>query len=74
MTVHVADGSASGRWLREGGANPVAVLPPLQDIKFNVHAHPTVSEVIEILVHQCHVEGPAAAAASKPAAKQTVAA
>ena len=43
----------------------------MQDIKFNVHAHPTVSEVMEILVHQAHVDQPKTAAA-KPAAKQAV--
>lgn len=47
----------------------------LQDIKFNVHAHPTVSEVIEMLMHGAHVDLPKAGAApGKPAAKQAVAA
>ncbi len=48
-------------------------LCSVQDIKFNVHAHPTVSEVIEILVHQAHLEKPKAGQA-KSAAKQAVAA
>lgn len=42
----------------------------LQDIKFNVHAHPTLSEVLDELFKQAHIEAPAA----KPAAKQPVAA
>lgn len=47
----------------------------MQDIKFNVHAHPTVSEVIEMLMHGAHVDLPKAGAApGKPAAKQAVAA
>lgn len=28
----------------------------LQDIKFNVHAHPTLSEVLDELFKQAHVE------------------
>jgi dihydrolipoamide dehydrogenase len=31
----------------------------LQDIKFNVHAHPTLSEVLDELFKQAHVEAPA---------------
>jgi dihydrolipoamide dehydrogenase len=52
----------------------------LQDIKFNVHAHPTLSEVLDELFKQAHVDGPASkAAAAAPAAttntaKQPVAA
>lgn len=48
----------------------------LQDIKFNVHAHPTLSEVLDELFKQAHVDAPAAAApaASKAGAKQPVAA
>ncbi len=45
----------------------------VQDIKFNVHAHPTVSEVIEVLVHQAHLEKPKTGS-GKPVAKQAVAA
>lgn len=49
---------------------------PPQDIKFNVHAHPTLSEVLDELFKQAHVDGPAAAtpAAAKAGAKQPVAA
>lgn len=48
----------------------------LQDIKFNVHAHPTLSEVLDELFKQAHVDTPAAAApaAAKAGAKQPVAA
>lgn len=51
-------------------------LPALQDIKFNVHAHPTLSEVLDELFKQAHVDAPAAAtpAAAKAGAKQPVAA
>lgn len=34
----------------------------MQDIKFNVHAHPTLSEVLDELFKQAHVEAPAKAA------------
>lgn len=45
------------------------VAPPLsQDIKFNVHAHPTLSEVLDELFKGAHVEVPAKAAAKVPAA------
>lgn len=56
------------------------LLPPavaaLQDIKFNVHAHPTLSEVLDELFKQAHVDAPAAAtpAAAKAGTKQPVAA
>lgn len=43
-----------------------------QDIKFNVHAHPTLSEVLDELFKAAHVDGPAKKPA--PAAKQPVAA
>jgi dihydrolipoamide dehydrogenase len=41
-----------------------------------VHAHPTLSEVLDELFKQAHTDGPAAAAASpaKAGAKQPVAA
>lgn len=54
-----------------------------QDIKFNVHAHPTLSEVLDELFKQAHVDAPAAAPtasngspapAAAPKAKQPVAA
>ncbi len=52
-----------------------------QDLKFNVHAHPTLSEVLDELIKQCHVDshGAGSHGAVKPvapaeAAKQLVAA
>ena len=54
-------------------SNAMKMKQPVQDLRFNVHAHPTVSEVVEELIRHAKVEGPAAAA-SKPAAKQAVAA
>jgi dihydrolipoamide dehydrogenase len=57
-------------------ASPVAL--PVQDIKFNVHAHPTLSEILDELFKGAHVDGGAngsvAAPASSAAAKQPVAA
>ncbi|GAB4820403.1 hypothetical protein N2152v2_007449 [Parachlorella kessleri] len=64
MGLHAAD-------LIHEASNAMATKQRVQDIKFNVHAHPTVSEVMEILVHQAHVDQPKTAAA-KPAAKQAV--
>jgi len=54
----------------------LCLLSCLQDIKFNVHAHPTLSEVLDELFKQAHVDPPAAAtpAAAKAGAKQPVAA
>jgi hypothetical protein len=48
-------------------------FPTLQDIKFNVHAHPTLSEVLDELFKGAHVDAksPSHAAAK---AKQPVAA
>ena len=37
-----------------------------QDIKFNVHAHPTLSEVLDELFKQAHVTGPVKAGAKVP--------
>ena len=54
-------------------SNAMKMKQPVQDLRFNVHAHPTVSEVVEELIRHAKVEG-TAAAASKPAAKQAVAA
>jgi hypothetical protein len=47
-----------------------------QDIKFNVHAHPTLSEVLDELFKGAHVEHgkPAKAPAALDSAKQPVAA
>jgi dihydrolipoamide dehydrogenase len=54
-------------------SNAVAMGQTVQELKFNVHAHPTVSEVVEELIRHAHVDG-AGAGAAKPAAKQAVAA
>lgn len=42
-------------------------LPGLQDIKFNVHAHPTLSEVLDELFKQAHMEAPTKRPDPKPA-------
>jgi len=67
--LHAAD-------LIHEASNAIATKQTVQDIKFNVHAHPTLSEVLDELFKQAHVDAPAAAASanSKAAAKQPVAA
>lgn len=50
-------------------SNAVAMKQPVQDLKFNVHAHPTVSEVVEELIRHAHVDK---TAVIKGAAKQAV--
>lgn len=49
---------------------------PPQDIKFNVHAHPTLSEVLDELFKGAHLDAPKAGSNSAAAkeAKQPVAA
>ena len=49
---------------------------PLQDIKFNVHAHPTLSEVLDELFKGAHVDKakPTKAPAALDSAKMPVAA
>ena len=37
-----------------------------QDIKFNVHAHPTLSEVLDELFKQAHLEGHTPGADAQP--------
>ncbi len=54
-------------------SNAVAMKQPVQDLKFNVHAHPTVSEVVEELIRHAHVETPSTATI-KTSSKQAVAA
>lgn len=54
-------------------SNAMKMKQPVQALTFNVHAHPTVSEVVEELIRHAKVEGTVPAAA-KPAAKQAVAA
>jgi hypothetical protein len=49
----------------------------LQDIKFAVHAHPTLSEVLDELIKSAHVDPPSSSSNSstaKAGAKQPVAA
>lgn len=50
--LHAAD-------LIHEASNAVATKQTVQDIKFNVHAHPTLSEVLDELFKQCHVESAA---------------
>ena len=45
----------------------------LQDIKFNVHAHPTLSEVLDELFKQAHVDKPTARPDPKPIERLAVA-
>lgn len=47
--LHAAD-------LIHEASNAVATKQTVQDIKFNVHAHPTLSEVLDELFKQAHVE------------------
>jgi dihydrolipoamide dehydrogenase len=49
-------------------SNAVAMKQPLQDLKFNVHAHPTTSEVVEELIRHAKVEGVVAKAKQPVAA------
>ncbi|MEW5318736.1 MAG: hypothetical protein WDW38_009931 [Sanguina aurantia] len=64
--LHAAD-------LIHEASNAIATHQRVQDIKFNVHAHPTLSEVLDEVFKGAHVDGPATPAA-KPAGKQLVAA
>ena len=41
-----------------------------QDIKFNVHAHPTLSEVLDELFKQAHVDAPTKRPDPKPASME----
>lgn len=57
-------------------SNAMNMGQTLRDLKFNVHAHPTVAEVNEELIRHAHLE-PATgtvAKAAAPAGKQPVAA
>lgn len=47
--LHAAD-------LIHEASNAIATKQTVQDIKFNVHAHPTLSEVLDELFKQCSVE------------------
>ena len=37
-------------------SNAVATGQTVKDIRFAVHAHPTLSEVIDELIKQCHLD------------------
>ncbi|GAX74290.1 hypothetical protein CEUSTIGMA_g1739.t1 [Chlamydomonas eustigma] len=65
--LHAAD-------LIHEASNAIATKQTVQDIKFNVHAHPTLSEVLDELFKQAHVETPVAAAAVASKIKEPVAA
>eukprot|EP00197_Chlamydomonas_leiostraca_P003832 CAMPEP_0202865534 /NCGR_PEP_ID=MMETSP1391-20130828/6215_1 /ASSEMBLY_ACC=CAM_ASM_000867 /TAXON_ID=1034604 /ORGANISM="Chlamydomonas leiostraca, Strain SAG 11-49" /LENGTH=576 /DNA_ID=CAMNT_0049545393 /DNA_START=14 /DNA_END=1744 /DNA_ORIENTATION=- len=56
--LHAAD-------LIHEASNAIATKQSVVDIKFNVHAHPTLSEVLDELFKQAHVESPAKAKAAK---------
>lgn len=65
--LHAAD-------LIHEASNAIATSQRVQDIKFNVHAHPTLSEVLDEVFKGAHVDGPAKpAAAAKPAAGKQLA-
>jgi dihydrolipoamide dehydrogenase len=55
-------------------SNAMKMRQKVQELKFNVHAHPTVSEVVEELIRHAKVDAPGGAGAAKAAAKQAVAA
>lgn len=59
--LHAAD-------LIHEASNAIATRQTVNDIKFNVHAHPTLSEVLDELFKQAHTEKVPAAAAKKAVA------
>ncbi|GFR52582.1 hypothetical protein Agub_g15175 [Astrephomene gubernaculifera] len=59
--LHAAD-------LIHEASNAIATGQRLQDIKFNVHAHPTLSEVLDELFKGAHVDAPAASSSASAAA------
>ncbi|KAG2493716.1 hypothetical protein HYH03_008229 [Edaphochlamys debaryana] len=63
--LHAAD-------LIHEASNAIATNQRVQDVKFNVHAHPTLSEVLDELFKGAHVDAPAGNGA--PAAKAAAAA
>ncbi|GBF88245.1 dihydrolipoyl dehydrogenase [Raphidocelis subcapitata] len=67
--LHAAD-------LIHEASNAIATGQTVQDIKFNVHAHPTLSEVLDELFKGAHLDKAAANSshAAPPKAKQPVAA
>lgn len=58
--LHAAD-------LIHEASNAVATGQTVQDIKFNVHAHPTLSEVLDELFKQCEVDSEAVEEVKKEA-------
>lgn len=50
--LHAAD-------LIHEASNAIATKQSVQDIKFNVHAHPTLSEVLDELFKMAHIDVPA---------------
>jgi dihydrolipoamide dehydrogenase len=56
--LHAAD-------LIHEASNAVATNQTIQDLKFNVHAHPTLSEVLDELFKHAEVDAPAAAPKQK---------
>lgn len=54
--LHAAD-------LIHEASNAIATNQTVQDIKFNVHAHPTLAEVLDELFKMAHVDAPAPVAA-----------
>jgi dihydrolipoamide dehydrogenase len=68
--LHAAD-------LIHEASNAIATKQTVQDIKFAVHAHPTLSEVLDELIKSAHVDAPSSSSnssAAKAGAKQAVAA
>ncbi|KAI8464625.1 MAG: dihydrolipoamide dehydrogenase plastid precursor [Monoraphidium minutum] len=61
--LHAAD-------LIHEASNAIATGQTVNDIKFCVHAHPTLSEVLDELFKQAHVDGKGAGAHSSSAAKE----
>ncbi len=54
-------------------SNAIATKQTVDDVKFNVHAHPTLSEVLDELFKGAHTDKHAKKGAA-PASKQPVAA
>lgn len=55
--LHAAD-------LIHEASNALATGQKIQDIKFNVHAHPTLSEVLDELFKQCSLDAKVAVLSS----------
>ena len=61
--LHAAD-------LIHEASNAIATGQTMQDLKFNVHAHPTLSEVLDELFKAAHVESPTGTKAKATAASR----